>query len=50
MLAPPLPQGPDVGEVLAMLALESDDVAEQGAYTPLAERMNQLRQWVESQQ
>lgn len=43
-------QGPDVGEVLSMLALEDGDVAEAGAYVPLAERMQQLQKWVQSQQ
>ena len=38
--------GPDVGEVLSMLALESGDVAEAGAYVPLPQRMEQLRAWL----
>jgi hypothetical protein len=41
-------QGPDVGDVLSMLALEDGDVAEAGAYVALPERMQQLRAWVES--
>ncbi|EFN50451.1 hypothetical protein CHLNCDRAFT_29092, partial [Chlorella variabilis] len=38
--------GPDVGEVLAMLALEEGDVAEEGAYVALSQRMDQLRAWL----
>ena len=43
-------QGPDVGEVLSLLALEDGDVADAGAYVALPERMQRLRTWVESQQ
>ena len=42
--------GPDVGEQLALLALESGDVAEAGAYVPLEERMRRLRSWLEGRQ
>ena len=35
--------GPDVGSLLAMLALEDGDVAEKAAYVPLADRMERLR-------
>lgn len=38
--------GPDVGDVLAMLALEDGDVAEAGAYVALPQRMEQLRAWL----
>lgn len=38
--------GPDVGDVLAMLALESGDVADAGAYVALPQRMEQLRAWL----
>ncbi|KAI3438090.1 hypothetical protein D9Q98_000532 [Chlorella vulgaris] len=38
--------GPDVGEVLAMLALEDGDVADKDAYVPLPQRMEQLRSWL----
>ncbi len=40
--------GPDVGELLALLALEQGDVAEHGAYVPLAERIAALRAWAAS--
>jgi glutamyl-tRNA synthetase len=38
--------GPDVGDVLGMLALESGDVADAAAYLPLPQRMEQLRAWL----
>lgn len=38
--------GPDVGDVLAMLALESGDVADAAAYVQLPQRMEQLRAWL----
>ena len=38
--------GPDVGDVLAMLALEDGDVADAGAYVALPQRMEQLRAWL----
>lgn len=38
--------GPDVGDVLAMLALEQGDVAEEGAYVPVERRMEELRAWL----
>ena len=41
-------QGPDVGEQLAVLAVESGDVVEADVYVPLAERMQRLRAWVEA--
>lgn len=36
-------QGPDVGELLRMLATEEGDVAEAGAYVALPQRMEALR-------
>ena len=42
-------QGPDVGEVLSMLALEDGDVADKGAYVALPERMEKLRAWHQAQ-
>lgn len=38
--------GPDVGDVLGMLAQESGDVADAAAYVPLPQRMEQLRAWL----
>ncbi|KAI7838189.1 hypothetical protein COHA_008037 [Chlorella ohadii] len=38
--------GPDVGDVLGMLALESGDVADAAAYVQLPQRMEQLRAWL----
>jgi glutamyl-tRNA synthetase len=38
--------GPDVGEVLSMLALEDGDVADMAAYVALPQRMEQLRAWL----
>ena len=39
--------GPDVGEVLGMLALVREgDVAEAGAYVALPQRMEQLAAWL----
>ena len=38
--------GPDVGEVLSMLALEDGDVADTAAYMALPQRMEQLRTWL----
>ncbi|KAK9819489.1 hypothetical protein WJX81_001785, partial [Elliptochloris bilobata] len=40
--------GPDVGEILALLALEDGDVADRGAYVPLPERIEALRTWAAS--
>lgn len=43
-------QGPDVGDVLAALALESGaDVADRAAFVPLPARMEALKQWVAAQ-
>jgi len=43
-------QGPDVGDQLAALALESGaDLGERGGFVALGERMAQLKQWVEAQ-
>jgi glutamyl-tRNA synthetase len=42
-------QGPDVGEVLALLAKENGDVSESGAYVPLSERIAQLKGWLSEQ-
>ena len=42
-------QGPDVGEVLGMLALESGDIAEADVYVTLPERMERLRTWLGKQ-
>lgn len=39
-------QGPDVGEVLALLAKENGDVADKDAYVPLSERMAMLKAWL----
>ena len=38
--------GPDVGDILCMLALEDGDVADMDAYVPLDKRMEQLRAWL----
>ena len=38
--------GPDVGDVLSMLALEDGDVADTAAYVALPQRMEQLRAWL----
>lgn len=38
--------GPDVGDILCMLALEDGDVADWEAYVPLDKRMEQLRAWL----
>ena len=38
--------GPDVGDVLSMLALEDGDVADAAAYVALPQRMEQLRAWL----
>lgn len=35
--------GPDVGQLLHMLALEDGDVADRAAYVPLPDRMERLR-------
>lgn len=44
-------QGPDVGDVLAVLALESGaDVADRATFVPVADRIERLRQWVAAQQ
>ena len=40
--------GPDVGDILALLALEDGDVADRGAYVPLPERIEALRAWAAS--
>ena len=42
-------QGPDVGEVLGLLALEDGDVKEAGAYVPLSQRIEALRGWLAKQ-
>ena len=42
-------QGPDVGEVLRMLALENGDVATKDAYVALPERIETLRAWLQKQ-
>ncbi|KAL4538795.1 hypothetical protein Ndes2526B_g02924 [Nannochloris sp. 'desiccata'] len=42
-------QGPDVGEVLSMLALEDGDVADKSVYVALPERMEKLRAWHQTQ-
>lgn len=43
-------QGPDVGELLAVLALESgSDVVDRAAFVPLEARMAALRAWLDSQ-
>ncbi|GFR47342.1 hypothetical protein Agub_g9037 [Astrephomene gubernaculifera] len=44
--------GPDVGEQLEVLARLTgpQEVAEQGAYVPLGERVEQLRAWLQQQQ
>jgi glutamyl-tRNA synthetase len=43
-------QGPDVGEVLSMLALEDGDVVgDKGLYVALPERMERLRAWHQAQ-
>ena len=38
--------GPDVGEILALLAAEDGDVAAPGALVPLPQRMERLRAWL----
>ena len=38
--------GPDVGDQLAVQAMESGDVVEAGAYVPLADRVTELRAWL----
>ncbi|KIZ03334.1 glutamyl-tRNA synthetase [Monoraphidium neglectum] len=44
-------QGPDVGDLLPALALAGDgDVAESSSLVPLAQRVEQLREWVGKQQ
>lgn len=41
--------GPDVGELLAALALESgSDVVDRSSFVPLPQRMEALRAWVGS--
>lgn len=35
--------GPDVGQLLHMLALEDGDVLDKAAYVPLADRIERLR-------
>ena len=42
-------QGPDVGEVLRMLALENGDVATKDASVALPERLETLRAWLQKQ-
>lgn len=37
--------GPDVGDQLELLALESGDIADAAAYVPLAQRMETLKAW-----
>jgi hypothetical protein len=39
-------QGPEVGQILALLALEDGDVAEEGALVRLPARMETLRAWL----
>lgn len=39
-------QGPEVGQILALLALEDGDMAEEGALVRLPERMEMLRSWL----
>jgi hypothetical protein len=42
--------GPDVGEQLAALALESDsDVVDRSSFVPTADRIERLRQWAAAQ-
>eukprot|EP00879_Flechtneria_rotunda_P020771 GHRR01021864.1.p1 GENE.GHRR01021864.1~~GHRR01021864.1.p1 ORF type:complete len:448 (+),score=164.27 GHRR01021864.1:350-1693(+) len=44
-------QGPDVGDLLPALALESgSDVVDRSSFVPLSQRMEALRAWVGSQQ
>jgi hypothetical protein len=44
-------QGPDVGDVLAALALESgSDVADRSTFVPLPQRIEVLRGWVAAQE
>ena len=43
-------QGPEVGQVLALLALEEGDVAEEGALVRLPQRMEVLRSWLAESQ
>lgn len=44
-------QGPDVGDLLSALALESgSDVADRSSFVPVAQRIEALRQWVAAQQ
>lgn len=42
-------QGPDVGEVLGMLALENGDVADKDAYVALPQRIEALKAWLQKQ-
>jgi hypothetical protein len=42
-------QGPDVGDVLATLALEDGDVVDRSSYVPIAARIEQLRAWAAAQ-
>lgn len=43
-------QGPEVGEVLALLAAEDGDVAQPGALVPLPQRIERLRAWLAAAQ
>ena len=42
-------QGPDVGDLLAVLALEDADVADRSSYVPVGARIEELRKWVAAQ-
>jgi hypothetical protein len=42
-------QGPDVGDVLSLLALEDGDVKETEAFVPLSQRIKLLRGWLAKQ-
>lgn len=43
-------QGPDVGDVLAALALESGaDAADRAAFAPLDARIERLKRWADAQ-
>jgi hypothetical protein len=40
-------QGPDVGDVLSALALESgSDVVDRGSFVPIEARVEALRRWI----
>jgi hypothetical protein len=42
-------QGPDVGELLAALALENGDVVDKSLLVALPARLTQLQQWADKQ-